>query len=165
MRYFMTLKNALNHFVNTTEEKQNLQRIALLVLASLQLRWRTPLPPHRHPLFLIGVCLAQSLTWDTSPQDWSCRCEAHTPNIIRLTAPGEIRQGRKGREVHVFASVQKHTCERFSSSINLNATEWPRPIKIPLQDHSLVSLRAELCLGQGEEEAGERMVKDSYAID
>lgn len=33
----MTLKNALNHFVNTTEEKQNLQRIALLVLALLQL--------------------------------------------------------------------------------------------------------------------------------
>lgn len=34
----MTLKNVLNHFVNTTEEKQNLRRIALLVLDLRQLR-------------------------------------------------------------------------------------------------------------------------------
>lgn len=37
MRYSMTLKNALDHFVNTATEKQNLQRTALSVLAWLQL--------------------------------------------------------------------------------------------------------------------------------
>lgn len=45
MRYSMTPKNVLNHCVNTTEERQNHQRIALLVLASLQLQCRTPTPP------------------------------------------------------------------------------------------------------------------------
>lgn len=68
MRYSMTLKNVLHHFVNTTEEKQNLQRTALLVLAQLQLHLGTPTTPHcdppHHtaPPLVIGVCLAQSLT-------------------------------------------------------------------------------------------------------
>lgn len=169
MRYSMTLKHALNHFVNTTEEKQNLQRIALLVLASLQLCWRTPTPPHRCPPFLIGVCLAQSLTWDTSPRDWSCRCEAHTPNIISLTAPGEIRQGRKDgwRCMCICVSVQKHACGRLGSSINLNGSECAWPIKMPLEDHLLVK-RPPGWVGLGTVGGGgggERMVKDSYAID
>lgn len=75
-------------------------------------------------------------------------------------------QGRKDGEVRVCLPLcKKYTCERFSSSISLNATVWPWPIKIPLLDHLLVSLRAELCGGQGGGEAGEGMVKDSYAID
>ena len=104
MRYSMTLKNALNHFVNTTKGKQKPSEsctfsfgFAPAALENHPPQPQTPPPPPTPPLppfFLIGVCLPQSLTWDTSPWDWSCRCEAHTPNIIRLAAPGEIRQGR-----------------------------------------------------------------------
>ena len=46
----MTLKNVLNHFVNTTVEKQNHQRIALLVFgfapAVLKNAHLTPTPTH-----------------------------------------------------------------------------------------------------------------------
>lgn len=38
----------------------------------------------------------------------------------------------------IWVSVQKLASGRFNSSINFNATEWPWPIKMPLQDHLLV---------------------------
>lgn len=61
---------------------------------------------------------------------------------------------------------EKHAC---GSSVNLSASEWARPIKMPLRDHLLVE-RPPGWLGterrrRRRRRGEERTVKDSYAID
>lgn len=122
MRYSVTLKNAFNHLVNTTEGKQKFHRAALLELAWRQLRGRIPaVPPPgpillairaRHETHLNGTGVVQQFV--QSPRWFFFFLKSYCLMVSDcLSRSGRLLHAVPQKTVHLF----KQTCDSVATNV------------------------------------------------